>query len=169
MHAISHPMFLTTKHGVGFCMKRSYFHCSSAPVVLEVCKSFFNDPQHDTNQTAVLDLHVISGGIQRALAAVETIPVEKYDLRYTGFPPDIINDALENGGLEQVNAFARQFAQQERVWGDAEFARCKSPWLLWDRLTCPKRPKLLEEADQYQLRPMWSRPELRGDGSMPLL
>lgn len=34
----------------------AYFHRSGAPVVLEVRKGFFNDPQYDNDNTATLDL-----------------------------------------------------------------------------------------------------------------
>ena len=42
----------------------AYFHRSGAPIVLEVRKGFFNDPQYDNDNTATLDLPVIHGGIQ---------------------------------------------------------------------------------------------------------
>lgn len=41
----------------------AYFHRSGAPVVLEVSKGFFNDPQYDNDKTAVLDLPAVDAGI----------------------------------------------------------------------------------------------------------
>ena len=43
----------------------TYFQRSGAPVVLEVRKGFFNDPQYDNDKTAILNLPAIDKGVRR--------------------------------------------------------------------------------------------------------
>ncbi len=100
----------------------AYFHRSGAPVVLEVRKGFFNDPQYDNDNTATLDLPTVDAGIWRAVEKVDAASVDECAFRCVDclIPSlrDAINDALEDDGLEQVNDFARRLAKQERTWGE---------------------------------------------------
>ena len=104
-----------------------YFHRSGAPVVLEVRKGFFNDPQYDNDNTAILNLPAIDKDIWQAVEAVDAASVEECVFRCTDclIPSlrDAIDEALEDGGLDQVREFAGQLAQKERTWGAAEFIR----------------------------------------------
>lgn len=99
----------------------AYFHRSGAPVVLEVSKGFFNDPQYDNDKTAVLDLPAVDAGIWRAVGAVDAVSTKECAFHCIDclIPSlrDVINDTLEDDGLEEVNDFARQLAKQERIWG----------------------------------------------------
>ena len=48
----------------------TYFQRSGAPVVLEVRKGFFNDPQYDNDKTAILNLPAIDKGVWQAAEAL---------------------------------------------------------------------------------------------------
>ncbi|HJH84013.1 hypothetical protein [Oscillibacter sp. ER4] len=135
----------------------AYFHRSGAPIVLEVRKGFFNDPQYDNDNTATLDLPVIHGGIQQTLEAVDAVSTKECAFHCVDclIPSlrDAINDALEDDGLEQVNDFARRLAKQERTWGEAEFVRYKALLAAVGQPDLTSAVQLMEEADQYELRP----------------
>ena len=135
----------------------AYFHRSGAPVVLEVRKGFFNDPQYDNDNTATLDLPVIHGGIQQTLEAVDAVSTKECAFHCVDclIPSlrDAINDALEDDGLEQVNDFARRLAEQERTWGEAEFVRYKALLAAVGQPDLACAVQLMEEAGQYELRP----------------
>ncbi|MFR6395332.1 MAG: hypothetical protein ACLUNQ_09840 [Oscillospiraceae bacterium] len=153
----------------------AYFHRSGAPIVLEVRKGFFNDPQYDNDNTATLDLPVIHGGIQQTLEAVDAVSTKECAFHCVDclipFLRDAINDALEDDGLEQVNDFARRLAKQERTWGEAEFVRYKALLAAVGQPDLTSAVQLMEEADQYELRPevaqTWGYAEmvLRGEVS----
>ena len=55
----------------------AYFHRSGAPVVLEVRKGFFNDPQYDNDNTATLDLPTVDASIWRAVEKVDAASVDE--------------------------------------------------------------------------------------------
>ena len=96
----------------------TYFQRSGAPVVLEVRKGFFNDPQYDNDKTAILNLPAIDKGVWQAVEAVEAVSAEECAFHCTEclIPSlrDTIDEALEDGGLAQVNEFARELAQKKR-------------------------------------------------------
>ena len=139
----------------------TYFQRSGAPVVLEVRKGFFNDPQYDNDKTAILNLPAIDKGVWQAVEAVEAVSAEECAFHCTEclIPSlrDTIDEALEDGGLAQVNEFARELAQKKRSWsgqpslGDAA--------------------QLLEEAEQYELLPevaeTWDYAELMAREKYP--
>ena len=134
-----------------------YFHRSGAPVVLEVRKGFFNDPQYDNDNTAILNLPAIDKDIWQAVEAVDAASVEECVFRCTDclIPSlrDAIDEALEDGGLDQVREFAGQLAQKERTWGAAEFIRYKALLAASGQPTLRDAAQLLEEAEQYELLP----------------
>ena len=134
-----------------------YFHRSGAPVVLEVRKGFFNDPQYDNDNTAILNLPAIDKDIWQAVEAVDAASVEECVFRCTDclIPSlrDAIDEALEDGGLDQVREFAGQLAQKERTWGAAEFIRYKALLAGSGQPSLGNAAQLLEEAEQYELLP----------------
>ena len=134
-----------------------YFHRSGAPVVLEVRKGFFNDPQYDNDNTAILNLPAIDKDIWQAVEAVDAASVEECVFRCTDclIPSlrDAIDEALEDGGLDQVREFAGQLAQKERTWGAAEFIRYKALLAASGQPSLGNAAQLLEEAEQYELLP----------------
>lgn len=135
----------------------AYFHRSGAPVVLEVSKGFFNDPQYDNDKTAVLDLPAVDAGIWRAVGAVDAVSTKECAFHCIDclIPSlrDVINDTLEDDGLEEVNDFARQLAKQERIWGEAEFVRYKALLAAVGQPDLTSAAQLLEKAEQYELLP----------------
>ena len=133
----------------------AYFHRSGAPVVLEVSKGFFNDPQYDNDKTAVLDLPAVDAGIWRAVGAVDAVSTKECAFHCIDclIPSlrDVINDTLEDDGLEEVNDFARQLAKQERIWGEAEFVRYKALLAAVGQPDLTYAVQLIKEAGQYEL------------------
>ena len=152
-----------------------YFHRSGAPVVLEVRKGFFNDPQYDNDNTAILNLPAIDKDIWQAVEAVDAASVEECVFRCTDclIPSlrDAIDEALEDGGLDQVREFAGQLAQKERTWGAAEFIRYKALLAASGQPSLGNAAQLLEEAEQYELLPevaeTWDYAELMAREKYP--
>lgn len=133
------------------------FHLSIAPVVLEVHKGFFNDPDYDNDKTAILNLPIVDIGIWRAVEAVGAASVDEcafccVDCLIPSLR-DAINAALEDDGLEQVNDFARRLAKQKRTWDEAEFVCYKALLAAVGQPDLTSAVQLMEEADQYELRP----------------
>ena len=135
----------------------AYFHRSGAPVVLEVRKGFFNDPQYDNDNTATLDLPTVDASIWRAVEKVDAASVDECAFHCVDclIPSlrDAINDALEDDGLEQVNDFARRLAKRERTWGEAELVRYKALLTAVGQPDLTSAVQLMEEAGQYELHP----------------
>lgn len=120
-------------------------------------KGFFNDPQYDNDNTAILNLPAIDKDIWQAVEAVDAASVEECVFRCTDclIPSlrDAIDEALEDGGLDQVREFAGQLAQKERTWGAAEFIRYKALLAASGQPSLGNAAQLLEEAEQYELLP----------------
>ena len=135
----------------------TYFQRSGAPVVLEVRMGFFNDPQYDNDKTAILNLPAIDKGVWQAVESVDAVSVEECAFHCTEclIPSlrDAINETLEDGGLTQVNEFAKQLAQKKRSWGEAEFIRYKALLAASGQPSLGDAAQLLEEAEQYELLP----------------
>ena len=134
------------------------FHCSSAPVVLEVCKGFFNDPQYDNDKTAVLDLPAVDAGIWRAVEKVDAASADECAFHCVDclIPSlrDAINDAIDDeGGIEQVNDFAQRLAQIKREWPESDVVRYKALLSMVDHPSLQDAVQLMDEIGQYELRP----------------
>lgn len=84
---------------------------------------------------------------------------------------DAIDEALEDGGLTQVNEFARELAQKKRSWGEAEFIRYKAILAASGQPSLGDAAQLLEEAEQYELLPevaeTWDYAELMAREKYP--
>ena len=153
----------------------TYFQRSGAPVVLEVRKGFFNDPQYDNDKTAILNLPAIDKGVWQAVEAVEAVSAEECAFHCTEWliPSlrDTIDEALEDGGLAQVNEFARELAQKKRSWSEAEFVRYKALLAASGQPSLGDAAQLLEEAEQYELLPevaeTWDYAELMAREKYP--
>ena len=153
----------------------TYFQRSGAPVVLEVRKGFFNDPQYDNDKTAILNLPAIDKGVWQAVEAVEAVSAEECAFHCTEclIPSlrDTIDEALEDGGLAQVNEFARELAQKKRSWSEAEFVRYKALLAASGQPSLGDAAQLLEEAEQYELLPevaeTWDYAELMARETYP--
>ena len=155
----------------------AYFQRSGAPVVLEVRKGFFNNPQYDNDKTAILNLPAIDKGVWQAVESVDAVSVEECAFHCTEclIPSlqDAINETLEDGGLTQVNEFAKQLAQKKRSWGEAEFIRYKALLAASGQPSLGDAAQLLEEAEQYELLPevaeTWDYAELMAREKYPNL
>lgn len=136
-----------------------YFDRSGAPVVLEVSKECFDDLNHDNGKTAILDLPAIDAAVWRAVEAVGAASEKECTFRCTDclIPSlrDAINDTInEEGGIGQVNEFARLLAQKKQAWDINDLVKYKA------LLAASGRPSLqdamqmmMHGLDQYELRP----------------
>ena len=153
----------------------SFFQRSGAPVVLEVRKGFFNDPQNANDKTATLDLPAKDKGIWQAVEAVDAASVKECVFCCTDciIPSlrDAIDEVLENGSFAQVHEFARQLAQKKRSWSEAEFIRYKALLAASGQPSLGDAAQLMEEAEQYELLPevaeTWDYAELMAREKYP--
>ena len=144
-------------------------------MVLEVRKGFFNDPQYDNDKTAILNLPAIDKGVWQAVESVDAVSVEECAFHCTEcLIPSLrntIDETLEDGGLTQVNEFAKQLAQKKRSWGEAEFIRYKAILAASGQPSLGNAAQLLEEAEQYELHPevaeTWDYAELMAREKYP--
>lgn len=112
--------------GEMFCFLRS-----SSPVVLEVSKGFFDDPQYDNDKTAILNLPAVDANIWRAVEEVDAASVDECAFRCIDceIPSlrDAVDDAIEQeGGIGMANEFAKALAQKERAWHEEDWVKCKA-------------------------------------------
>ena len=102
-------------------------------------------------------LPAVDAGIWRAVGAVDAVSTKECAFHCIDclIPSlrDVINDTLEDDGLEEVNDFARQLAKQERIWGEAEFVRYKALLAAVGQPDLTSAAQLLEKAEQYELLP----------------
>ena len=153
----------------------TYFQRSGAPVVLEIRKGFFNDPQCDNDKTAILNLPAIDKGVWQSVESVDAVSVEEcaFHCAECLIPSlrNTIDETLEDGGLAQVNEFARELAQKKRSWGEAEFIRYKAILAASGQPSLEDAAQLLEEAEQYELLPevaeTWDYAELMAREKYP--
>lgn len=151
-----------------------YFQRSGAPVVLEVRKWSSND---NNGKAAALNLPAADGDIRRAVEAVDAASQEECAFHCADclIPSlrEAIDETLEDGGLNQVNDFARQLAQKKRVWGEAEVVRYKALLAAGGQPSLGDAAQLLEKAEQYELLPevaeAWDYAELMAREKYPEL
>ena len=114
-------------------------------------------------------------GVWQAVEAVEAVSAEECAFHCTEclIPSlrDTIDEALEDGGLAQVNEFARELAQKKRSWSEAEFVRYKALLAASGQPSLGDAAQLLEEAEQYELLPevaeTWDYAELMAREKYP--
>ena len=136
----------------------SYFDRTGAPVVLQVSKGFFNDPDYDNDLTATLDLPAIPAAVDRAVEAVGAVSVKECGFRCVDclIPAAIewINDTIdEEGGIGLADAFARKLHEMQHCFGEADQIKYKA---LLEAAHCSDLEDamtLAEELPQYELRP----------------
>lgn len=136
----------------------AYFHRSGAPIVLEVRKGFFNDPQYDNDNTATLDLPTVDASIWRAVEKVDAASVDECAFRCVDclipFLRDAINNAIDDeDGIEQADEFAKRLAQIEREWPESDMVKYKALLSVVDHPSLQDATRLMGEIDQYELRP----------------
>ena len=136
----------------------AYFQRTDAPVVLEVCKGFFDDPAYDNGLAAGLDLPAMAGAVDRAVEAVEAASAKECGFQCVDclIPAAIewINEAIdEEGGIAQANDFAKLLYQKRRVWYETDLVKYKALLAASGCAGLEDAMKLAEELDQYDLRP----------------
>ena len=139
--------------GEMFCFLRS-----SAPVVLEVSKGFFNDPSYDNDKTAILNLPAVDADIWRVAEEVDAVSVDECAFRCIDceIPSlrDAVDDAIDQeGGIGMANEFAKALAQKERAWHEEDWVKYKALLSLAGHPSLQDAIQLMHGLDDYELRP----------------
>ena len=139
--------------GEMFCFLRS-----SAPVVLEVSKGFFDDPQYDNDKTAILNLPAVDANIWRAVEEVDAASVDECAFRCIDceIPSlrDTVNDAIDQeSGIGMANEFAKALAQKERTWHEEDWIKYKALLSVDGHPSLQDAIQLMHGLDNYELRP----------------
>ena len=140
-----------------------YFNRSGAPVVLEVTKGYFDDPHYDNDQATILDLPAIDAAVWRAVEAVDAASEKECAFRCTDclIPSlrDAINDAIdEEGGIEQVNGFARMLAKKRRTWAANDIVKYKALLAASGHPSLQDAMALMDVLENYECRPEVAEP-----------
>ena len=133
----------------------AYFHRTGAPVVLEVsCAA--------SGLTATLDLPACEKGIRRAVEAVNAASAEACGFRCVDclIPAarQIVDNAIEEGGVKQADDFARLLAAKERIWDTADQVKYKALLEVSGCDSSEDAASLAEELDQYEVKPEIAEP-----------
>ena len=147
----------------------SYFLRSDAPVVLTVYKGFFNDPRYDNQLAASLDLPASDEMVWRAVEAVGAASPKECGYRCADclIPAvkELIDNAIDDGDIEQANAFALLLKEQGRRLDESSWIRYKALLQASRCADLGEATQLMHELDQYELRPevasSWQYAELR--------
>ena len=139
--------------GEMFCFARS-----SAPVVLEVRKGFFDDPSYDNDETAILNLPAEDTDIWRAVDKVDAVSVDECAFRCIDceIPSlrEAVDDAIDQeGGIGMVNEFAENMAQKKRVWREEDWIKYKALLSVAGHPHLQDAIQLMHGLDAYELRP----------------
>ena len=136
-----------------FCFVRS-----SAPVVLEVRKGFFDDPSYDNDKTVILNLPAEDADIWRAVDKVDAASVDECAFRCIDceIPSlrEAVNDAIDQeGGIELANEFASNLAQKGQAWHETDWIKYKALLSLTGHPRLQDALQLMHGLDAYELRP----------------
>ena len=139
--------------GEMFCFARS-----SAPVVLEVSKGFFNDPSYDNDKTATLNLPAVDADIWRAVGEVDAASVEECAFRCIDCEVPSLRDAVadtidQEGGIGMANEFAKNLARKYRVWHEEDWVKYKALLSIAGHPSLQDAIQLMHGLDDYELRP----------------
>lgn len=139
--------------GEMFCFARS-----SAPVVLEIRKGFFDDPSYDNDKTTILNLPASDADIWRAVGEVDAASLEECAFRCIDceIPSlrDAVDDAIEQeGGIGMASEFAANLAQKKQSWHEADWVKYKALLSVAGRPSLQDAIQLMHGLDDYDLRP----------------
>lgn len=139
--------------GEMFCFLRS-----SAPVVLEVSKGFFDDPQYDNDKTAILNLPAVDADIWRVAEEVDAASVDECAFRCIDCEVPSLRDAVDDaidqeGGIGMANEFAKSLAQKERAWHEEDWVKYKALLSVAGHPSLQDAIQLMHGLDDYELRP----------------
>lgn len=139
--------------GEMFCFARS-----SAPVVLEIRKGFFDDPSYDNDKTTILNLPASDADIWRAVGEVDAASLDECAFRCIDceIPSlrDAVDDAIEQeGGIGMASEFAANLAQKKQSWHEADWVKYKALLSVAGRPSLQDAIQLMHGLDDYDLRP----------------
>ena len=141
----------------------AYFDRLGAPVELEVSKGFFNDPSYDNDQTAILNLPAENADIWRVVGEVDAASVDECSFRCIDCEVPSLRDAVDDaidweGGIDMANEFAKNLAQNKRVWDEADRIKYKALLSVARHPSLQEAIGLMHGLDQYELRPEIAEP-----------
>ena len=141
----------------------AYFDRLGAPVELEVSKGFFNDPSYDNDQTAILNLPAENADIWRVVGEVDAASVDECSFRCIDCEVPSLRDAIDDaidweGGIDMANEFAKNLAQNKRVWNEADRIKYKALLSVAGQPSLQEAIELMHGLDQYELRPEIAEP-----------
>ena len=136
-----------------FCFARS-----SAPVVLEVSKGFFNDPSYDNDKTAILNLPAEDGDLWRVVGEVDAASIDECAFHCIDCEVPSLRDAIDDaidqeGGIDMASEFAMALALKKRVWDEANWIKYKALLSTVGRPSLQDAIQLMHGLDSYELRP----------------
>ena len=139
--------------GEMFCFARS-----SAMVVLEVSKGFFDDPLYDNDKTAILNLPATDADVWRVVGEVDAASVDECAFRCVDCEVPSLRDAVadaidQEDGIGMVNEFAKALAQKKRVWDEADRIKYKALLSAAGHPSLQDAMELMHGLDDYELRP----------------
>ena len=139
--------------GEMFCFVRS-----SAPVVLEVRKGFFDDPSYDNDKTTILNLPASDADIWRAVGEVDAASLDECAFRCIDceIPSlrDAVDDAIEQeGGIGMASEFATNLAQKKQSWHEVDWVKYKALLSVAGHPHLQDAIQLMHGLDAYELRP----------------
>lgn len=141
----------------------AYFTQAGGPVVLEVTNGVFQEHCSGQGPPVTLTLPAVPGAISDMLQKMGVVSVAECAFRCIDclIPSlrDAINDAIdEEGGIEQVNEFARRLEQQQRVWDEADTVKYKALLAASGHPSLQDAMELMDVLDDYEFRPEVAEP-----------
>ena len=133
----------------------SPFPQAGGTVTLEVRKGFFNDPAYDNDKTAVLKLPAPDSATWDAVGKVDAASAEECAFHCVDCEIPSLREAVdasieEEGGISQVNEFARLIAQKERIWQE-DFIKYKALLAASGSPSLQDAMELAHGMDDYEL------------------
>ena len=131
------------------------FPLCNHPVVVEMGRGSFDDS--GCNETTVMGLPARDDAFWQAMNKVGAASPEECAFRCIDckIPAlrDAVNDAIEEGGIGQANAFARVLSKKMDTWSAKTFAKYKAILSVSGYTSLQDAVELMQRVDEYHFRP----------------
>ena len=141
----------------------AYFTQAGGPVVLEVTNGTVQEHCSGQDPSVTLTLPAVPGAISDMLQKMGVVSVAECAFRCTDclIPSlrDVINDTIDDeGGIVQVDEFARRLEQQQRVWDEADTVKHKALLAASGHPSLQDTMDLMDVLGDYEFRPEVAEP-----------
>ena len=141
----------------------AYFTQAGGPVVLEVTNGTVQEHCSGQDPPVTLTLPAVPGAISDMMQKMGVVSVAECAFRCADclIPSlrDVINDTIDDeGGIEQVNEFARRLEQQQRVWDEADTVKYKALLAASGHPSLQDAMELMGVLEDYEFRPEVAEP-----------